>query len=52
MSKKKVDYTVVLLQSKLTIGKDEDKKGKHEEFLFYVVSSKKSSSGPGCSNVG
>ena len=49
---KKVDYTVVILQSKLTIQKGEDNKGKREEFLFYVVSSKKSSSGPRCSNVG
>ena len=49
---KKVDYTVVILKSKLTIQKGEDEKGEREEFLFYVDISKKSSSGPGCSNVG
>ena len=48
---KKVDYTVVVLQSKLTIQKGEDKKVNGKSF-YYVVGSKKSSTGPRCSNVG
>ena len=46
--KKVVDYTVVILQSKLTIQKGEDEKGQREEFIFYGDISKKLSSGPGC----
>ena len=49
---KKLDYTVVILEGKLTTQKGEDKKVNAKSFFFYVVSSKKSSSGPGCSNVG
>ena len=39
---KKVDYTVAILQSKLTIQKDEDNKGEREEFIFHVALARKS----------